>query len=786
MSAGLYTLLSFLPTVVGLLFMIAIVASKNYRSRVNFSFIIWTFNILGYVALNFGAHYIHTLSDGLIWTRAALAVANFIPTTFYYFARALSHNKNKLKWYEYVIYVTPFIMTPFSFLPGDITEVSQSKYGIILSKTGPLLFLTLIYFVFAFTIAFRLLYKYQLNATQSVKSQIKLISYSSSFVIAVNMFTQIIFPKLGMYSWGNIIGNPSILLFVGTVGYSILRHKLFDIRTAVLRTLVFATTIFISVIVFIVVLLYPFHLIFRDIKLGFWAETYIIGVTLILALGYQTFRSSLQKATDKIFYQDHYDIEIVLAKIGRVLSSEILLDSLAQRIKKILEINLRVAQVDIIVLNKDKIFYEAANYFTKIHDMLSKDLLSLGQEILILDELTDEKQKEMLEKYGIEVFVPLINRGAVNGFILFTHKNNGTAYNLEDIKLIDNVRNELAVAIENSRSFSQIQQFNSSLQAKIEQATAELTKANEALKKQDSVKNDFISMISHQLGTPLAVMDGFLTLIVQGFYGKTNEKMQEALEKTLSRTRNMKGLVFDLLNISRMTAGKFFLEISDVDMAKVVSEEIEELQRQAHDRNVKLNYHPPEHTVPTIKVDEPKTRQAILNLINNAIYYSPNGTVDVYLDSDSTNIIFKVVDTGIGVPDEEKEHLFTKFFRADNARKESPNGTGIGLYLVKRVITDQHGKLIFTSQVGKGSVFGFTLPIKTEMPANAALAASINPPEDARTDIDQGDGTMTKVTDEIKSTSAGDISQASKDDIQPAAPVMNAVTPQSNEMTVKE
>ena len=247
--------------------------------------------------------------------------------------------------------------------------------------------------------------------------------------------------------------------------------------------------------------------------------------------------------------------------------------------------------------------------------------------------------------------------------------------------------------------------------AKIEQATAELTKANEALKKQDSVKNDFISMISHQLGTPLAVMDGFLTLIVQGFYGKTNEKMQEALEKTLSRTRNMKGLVFDLLNISRMTAGKFFLEISDVDMAKVVSEEIEELQRQAHDRNVKLNYHPPEHTVPTIKVDEPKTRQAILNLINNAIYYSPNGTVDVYLDSDSTNIIFKVVDTGIGVPDEEKEHLFTKFFRADNARKESPNGTGIGLYLVKRVITDQHGKLIFSSQVGKGSVFGFSLPL---------------------------------------------------------------------------
>ncbi len=262
--------------------------------------------------------------------------------------------------------------------------------------------------------------------------------------------------------------------------------------------------------------------------------------------------------------------------------------------------------------------------------------------------------------------------------------------------------------------------------AQIAEATADLTRANEELKKQDSVKDDFISMISHQLGTPLAVMDGFLTLVVQGFYGTTNEKMQDALEKTLSRTRNMKGLVFDLLNISRMTAGKFFLEISDVDLGKVVAEEIEELQRQAHDRNVKLIYHPPDHNIPIIKLDEPKTRQAILNLINNAIFYSPNGTVNVYLDSDQTNVIFKVMDTGIGVPEEEKEHLFTKFFRAENARKESPNGTGIGLYLVKRVIGDQHGRIIFSSQVGKGSIFGFTLPIKDfSNPVNEAQAPSI-------------------------------------------------------------
>ncbi len=389
----------------------------------------------------------------------------------------------------------------------------------------------------------------------------------------------------------------------------------------------------------------------------------------------------------------------------------------------------KLSQSTVTISAAENLQNSAHNSIVEInHDLLNWDgsdslYLTSNYKVAAIDNINKSFRTELILVGSLAAMLVIILTGSIYLIILRPLKKITESISLNNPALIEDATkssSELGTLAKTIKEFF-VQK------TKIEQATAELTKANEALQKQDSVKNDFISMISHQLGTPLAVMDGFLTLIVQGFYGKTNEKMQEALEKTLSRTRNMKGLVFDLLNISRMTAGKFFLEISDVDMAKVVSEEIEELQRQAHDRNVKLNYHAPEHTMPTIKVDEPKTRQAILNLINNAIYYSPNGTVDVYLDSDSTNIIFKVVDTGIGVPDEEKEHLFTKFFRADNARKESPNGTGIGLYLVKRVITDQHGKLIFTSQVGKGSVFGFTLPINgVEVPNSPSDIATHN------------------------------------------------------------
>ena len=389
-----------------------------------------------------------------------------------------------------------------------------------------------------------------------------------------------------------------------------------------------------------------------------------------------------------------------------------------------------LSQSDVTIVKSENLINKITGSNVEInHDLLNwdgKDSIYLKSKFTVaaVNNINNLFKNEIILIIALALFLTLIISTSIWFMVLRPLKAIINAINIDNPNYL----------IKFSKSKTEFGELSSTMieffkqKAKIAEATAQLTQANETLKKQDSVKDDFISMISHQLGTPLAVMDGFLTLVVQGFYGKPNEKMQDALEKTLSRTRNMKGLVFDLLNISRMTAGKFFLEISDVDLAKVVAEEIEELQRQAHDRNVKLNYHPPEHNIPTLKIDEPKTRQAILNLINNAIFYSPNGVVEVYLDSDDTNVIFKVIDTGIGVPEEEKAHLFTKFFRAENARKESPNGTGIGLYLVKRVITDQHGRLIFSSQVGKGSVFGFTLPIKTNN------QAPITAPDEDRVD----------------------------------------------------
>ena len=260
--------------------------------------------------------------------------------------------------------------------------------------------------------------------------------------------------------------------------------------------------------------------------------------------------------------------------------------------------------------------------------------------------------------------------------------------------------------------------------ADLDKATDQLSEANDKLQQADTTKDEFISMASHQLGTPLATIEGYLSMVSQGYYGPLNEKLATTVNKAIGRTQVMKGLLMDFLDVSRMTANKFYLDIEPTDFNKIIAEEVGALKASAAEAKVELTYHAPEQAPPLINLDEHKTRQAVMNLITNAINYTKGGKVDVFLRYDSTNAQYTVVDNGIGVPDDQKSKLFKKFYRADNAKETLPTGTGLGLYLVKRVVEDQGGKIIFHSEVGKGSTFGFVLPLNTKLPLGQYLAPS--------------------------------------------------------------
>jgi signal transduction histidine kinase len=179
------------------------------------------------------------------------------------------------------------------------------------------------------------------------------------------------------------------------------------------------------------------------------------------------------------------------------------------------------------------------------------------------------------------------------------------------------------------------------------------------------------------------------------------------LSQAFFSSQRMVYLIADLLNVSRLRTGKFIIEVAPVNLAQMISEEVEQLTEIAKARSQTLTYKAPKH-FPDLMLDDVKTRQVIMNFVDNALHYTPSGgKINVRLIETPTTVEMRVEDNGLGVPKSEQPHLFTKFYRAANARNVRPDGTGLGLFMAKKVVVAQGGSVIFESQENKGSTFGF-------------------------------------------------------------------------------
>jgi len=690
-----------------------LVAARDIKSRINQTFLIFSVNVFLYISASFVGDLLPTLNNSLWSVRTALMLAEFIPLNFYLFTLAFTKHKPKYKWGFIGLYALTPIMAASAFFPQSVKSVQSTHYGVTFQQIGPLLWATLVFIVAVFILCFWILYRYSKESTDNrVKLQIRLIIYSVGLDVFLNVFTQIALPEFHIYPLGNLIGVPSNLLFVGAIGYAILRHKMFDVRAAVLRTVGYLITVVSVLIIYGAVLLGLSELIFPKLSLTFAEDVFFVVAVIILAITFRPLIRLIEIVTDKIFFRDSYRPQELLNQISHMLAFEIRLDVLSRQICELLNKYMRT-QTDIIILDAGHIYFETQGFYTKQIPSLQDDLVNLGENMLITDDLPEGTQKDILRKYSISVMTTLKTHNEKIGYLLLSDKDNGSSYGRNEISIIKIIADELAIGFQNSRSFSIVQKLSKRLQDEIDQATEELKTANEKLKKSDEVKDDFISMASHQLSTPLAVIDGYLTLANQGVYGKLNDKLARAIKAAAERASVMKSLLVDLLDISRMTAGKFVLQIAPGDLDKIVEREFSQLKDLASEKSVHYTYHKPKNVIPELNIDSQKTGQAVMNLIHNALHYAAGKNVDVYLESDSNYAIFRVVDNGIGVPEAEKTKLFTKFYRAENARKERPNGTGIGLYLVKRVVEDQGGIIIFISTQDKGSTFGFKLPLSS-------------------------------------------------------------------------
>ena len=237
----------------------------------------------------------------------------------------------------------------------------------------------------------------------------------------------------------------------------------------------------------------------------------------------------------------------------------------------------------------------------------------------------------------------------------------------------------------------------------------------------EQMKSEFVSLVSHELRTPLTSIIGFISLILDGKTGKINQKQQESLSRALRQSKRLAELINDLLDISRIEAGRIEMKQEQVQIDSIAQRRIEELRPQADEKAIAVLLEAPRNP-PVLIGDADRIGQIFINLIGNAIKYTPdNGKVTVRISEASENghendgFRVEIVDTGPGIPAEEKEKVFDKFRQLGNVQTRQQGGSGLGLSIASGIVAAHGGKLwVDTGDNGQGSNFQFFIPLEKE------------------------------------------------------------------------
>ena len=265
-------------------------------------------------------------------------------------------------------------------------------------------------------------------------------------------------------------------------------------------------------------------------------------------------------------------------------------------------------------------------------------------------------------------------------------------------------------------SYLLIKNYNTEIKQKEElvKLTKELERANRELKILDKAKSEFISIASHQLRTPLTAIKGYISLILEGAYGKNSKETEGALNKIFLANERLIQLVEDLLNITRIESGRLEYHMTeDVHLGELLEELRDMFILRAKDKGLDFVVVAPDKDFPIIKADRSKLREVISNLIDNAIKYTKEGFVHVSAEYDDKSVRIIVEDSGVGISEESMKTLFAKFSRGTDSSKVYTEGTGLGLYVGKNLIESQGGRIYAQSDgINKGSRFIIEMPIK--------------------------------------------------------------------------
>jgi signal transduction histidine kinase len=772
-----YSLSFFAATFLG------IVILYQRKRAANVVFVGICFSVAFWISLLFLADIVVRGAGNLLVGRLTIVGPIIIAPLILHFASIFPTRTKENKYSIFVVYIPSLLFLPFINTNLNVEKTILHSWGQEV-VTGPMYLVMMVYVAAYLLAASVILLRKKKKLLGVRRQQISYILLGIILSATIGLLTNALLPLLGISNL-SIFGPPATLFFAGFTVYSITKHSFLDIRLVILRTLTFGFLV--SVITGLFAIISSILGNILSSVAGFQSDIITgIAVGFIVALGYLPTRKALERVTSRILFKQSYTPEDLLSRVTQVTSSVLDLKELLESVSNELLSAFKQSRIGFVLLDDQQ---KLQVIFERGFAAGEAKMLSTGTEavmaqqfvrepgFVVLDEMISKYEageyqpisKELmyaLHEHDIAIVAPLYVKEKLRGVLALGNKKSGDVYTTQDLNVLEIICGQLAVSIDNARLYDAMRQFNATLQHKVDDATkelqgknTELNSANQQLKILDQQKSDFISIASHQLRTPLTVIKGYISMMREGSFGKLEPTIMENLEKVYTANERLIRLVEDLLDISRIESGRQEFIWAPLDVEKLATEVVNDLQQNAQKKGLTLRLEKSATALPTANADGGKLHEVMMNFVDNAIKYSKEGSIVVTIAAEPEGMLtFRAKDTGMGMTPETISALFKKFSRGKGSFHSHTEGLGLGLYVAKMVVDAHEGKIWAESEgLGKGSTFAFSIPI----------AGPKNPPPSPSKAAPFAGGGEVAETPAAPAPTAG-----------PAAPVVEPVAPQ--------
>ncbi len=638
--------------------------------------------------------------------------------------------KKKIIYVGYILATLFALSIPTPFFIKDIVPKFSMRYW---AEPGILYHFFLVMFFGYFLYSSYLLFKAYRESTGVRKFQIK--------YILVGMVLAFLGGSTNYFLWYNInippYGNIFSCSFVIFTAYAIIKYRFMDIRIIARSSAIYFLDALYTYAVFSLLLI---------IYNLFWGTVYnnyslIAGIFVapFFVLGLFWVHNTATKFLNKYVFHSLYDYQLAISKLTQELNRYTDLNGIVDLIVDTIKKTMDLERAGVLLINSDilpvkfqiakVVGFNEHNGISLVSDNLLTKHLERTQKPLVGDELSmisrDAKNKKDSQRFlelrdymkHIEaaLCLPLIINNKLIGMVVLGGKNSTEPYTQQDLELLSIMSFQAAIAIDKARLYKKVNDFNKTLQQKVDEQTKDLKDKAAHLEKLLQMRTEFLDIASHQLKTPISVIRGTISMFEEGSMDKVPEaKRKEFFHNIAVKADKLNAIISDILRASEMDTDEFKLDdktSSPEQIEDIVKSVDSQLHASANAKNVELIIETPKTKLPKVMTSGEFLEQAIYNLVDNGIKYTQKGFVKVILSQEGGNVIIKVQDSGIGIPTKEQKKIFDKFARGTNAVNMYTDGSGLGLFIVKKIIeAHKGGQISVQSEEGKGTTFIVSLP----------------------------------------------------------------------------